>query len=143
MPYEFLQDRAIADAAFRARADTVEELFVAAADATMNVMVEDLSAIAPAQKKRLQVESDSIEMLLFNFLQEIIFHKDAEQLLLRVSAPRITCLDGEYILNAVARGEHINPAKHALVVDVKAVTLHRYRVEKIPGGWVAEVILDV
>jgi SHS2 domain-containing protein len=29
------------------------------------------------------------------------------------------------------------------VVDVKAVTLHRFRVEQTPSGWEATVILDI
>ena len=43
MPYEYLEDVATADIAFRAWEPTLEGVFVAAADATMNVMVEDLA----------------------------------------------------------------------------------------------------
>ncbi len=40
-------------------------------------------------------------------------------------------------------GEKIDSGKHDLVVDVKAVTLHRFRVEKTQRGWEAVVILDI
>jgi SHS2 domain-containing protein len=30
-----------------------------------------------------------------------------------------------------------------LIVDVKAVTLHRFIVERTPAGWRAAVILDI
>ena len=42
MPYTYLEEIAIADIAFRATGKTEEEVFAAAADATVNVMVEDL-----------------------------------------------------------------------------------------------------
>lgn len=143
MPYHFLDDIAIADIAFEAWGETAEEMFVAAADATMNVMVSDLDTIEERDHRTLQVESDTMEMLLFELLQELIFFKDADLLLLRVPNVRISGRDDQFTLNAEAYGEQLNPEKHELVVDVKAVTLHRYRVEQTAKGWEATVILDI
>jgi len=143
MPYEFLGEIAIADAAFEARAETLEELFVSAADATLNVMVVDLSTVAETECRTIRVESDSVDMLLFALLQELIYYKDAERLFLRVPKVVIRREADRFVLEAEARGEEIDPAKHDLVVDVKAVTLHRYRVAETPRGWEALVILDV
>jgi len=143
MPYRYIPDIAIADVAFEAWGGTLEELFVAAADATMNVMVADLATVAERLARTIRVEDTEVDMLLFQLLQELIFLKDAERLLLRVKAIEIRRIDGLYTLEAVARGEELDPARHDLVVDVKAVTLHRYRVNKTPGGWEAAVILDI
>jgi SHS2 domain-containing protein len=142
MPYEFLGDIAIADAAFEARGNTPEELFVAAADATLNVMVSDLSTIGEKESRTFHLQSDAFDLLLFEMLQEIIFYKDAERLLLRVPTVVIRKGDDGYTLEAKALGEEIDPSKHDLIVDVKAVTLHRFRVEETPSGWEATVILD-
>lgn len=143
MPFQYLEDVATADVAFRARGRTLEEMFMAAAEATTNTMVEDLASIDPVRTKTLVVESDSIEMLLFELLQEIIFLKDAERLLLRISGLTIHSRDGVFTLTASAFGEEIDADKHALGVDVKAVTFHRYRVESFDEGWEAEIILDI
>ena len=40
-------------------------------------------------------------------------------------------------------GEPIDPQRHRLRVDVKAVTLHRFSIEKTAQGWEATVILDI
>ena len=143
MPYRYLEDIALADVAFEAWGDTSEEMCTAAADAVMNVMVGDLGTIRPEAERRIRVEDESIEMLLFQFLQEIIFYKDAERLLLRVSAVEIREEGGRFALSATARGEELNAHRHELVVDVKAVTLHHYSVEKRESGWTAKVILDI
>ena len=45
MPYEFLDDIAIADIAFTAWGPTLEETFVAAADAVVSAMVDNLDSI--------------------------------------------------------------------------------------------------
>jgi SHS2 domain-containing protein len=73
----------------------------------------------------------------------LIYYKDAEQLLLRIHSLRIEERDGSYRLLAETRGEKIDRERHPLNVDVKAVTLHRFVVEKTPKGWRAAVILDI
>ncbi len=143
MPYKFLEDVAIADVAFEAWGDTVEEMFTAAAEATMNVMVADLDAIEPRVARKVELESETLEMLLFSLLQELIFYKDAEMLLLRVEDVAIEHRDNLYSMKANAYGEDIDPGKHDLIVDVKAVTLHKFRVEQTDRGWETFVILDI
>ena len=143
MPYNFLDDIATADIAFEAWGETAEEMFVAAADATMNVMVSDLDTIEDHEHRMIRVESDAMDMLLFELLQELIYYKDADLLLLRVPQVHISREGDIFTLSGEAYGEQLNPHKHELVVDVKAVTLHRYRVEQTPRGWEATVILDI
>jgi len=143
MPYRYLEHIATADVAFEAWGDTPEEMFVAAADATMNTMVENLDAVSDRERRALHVAADALDMLLFQLLQELIFYKDAERLLLRVRGVQIRREPHGFALDADARGEEINPERHRMVVDVKAVTLHRFRVEHTPRGWKATVILDV
>jgi SHS2 domain-containing protein len=143
MPYEYIDDIAISDVAFRAWGDSMEEVFVAAADATLSVMVEELGSVEDRVRHGLELNETSEEMLLFNFLQELIFLKDAEQLLLRVSRVKVLKENNTYRLIAEAWGEKLNPLKHELLADVKAVTLHRFSLKRTPGGWEATVVLDV
>jgi SHS2 domain-containing protein len=143
MPYRYVEDIAIADAAFEAWGDSLEALFLAAADATMNVMVADLSSIAPREQRTMELEADAIDLLLFQFLQEFIYFKDAEELLLRATAVGIHPQAGGFTLRGAACGERIDREKHELLVDVKAVTLHRFRVEQGSHGWRSFVILDI
>jgi len=109
----------------------------------MNVMVSDLNSIARVEHRTLQVSADEVDMLLFELLQELIYYKDAGPVLLRVPSIHIEELGGQFLLTAEAYGEAPNPEKHDLIVDVKAVTLHRFNVEQSSGGWKASVILDI
>jgi SHS2 domain-containing protein len=143
MPYEFLEDVAIADIAFTAWGQTLEETFIAAADAVVHAMLEDLETLRLQEERTLRLEDDALDLLLFNTLQELIYYKDAEQLLLRIVQVHITKTDGHYALHAAARGEQLDPIRHHLGVDVKAVTLHRFSLEPTDQGWKAFVILDV
>ena len=143
MPYEFLEDIATADIAFRAWGEDLAALFQAAGDATLNVMIENLDAIALKEQRSFNLENDALDMLLFNFLQELIYYKDSEQLLLRSQQVQFERNNGIHMLSAVAKGEKLDPQRHQQRVDVKAVTLHRFQLEKTNEGWTATVILDI
>ena len=143
MPYRYLEDIATADVAFEAWGATQEEMFAAAADALANVMVADLATIEPVHEVEIRLDHEELDLLLFDFLQELIYHKDARRLLLRAPSPTITGNDSTLSLHAVARGEEIDIVRHPMIVDVKAVTLHRFLVEHRDGAWRATVILDI
>jgi SHS2 domain-containing protein len=142
-PYRYLEEIATADVAFEAWGDTLEKTFLAAADATLNTMVEEIGAVAPLERRVFSLAADSLDLLLFELLQELVYHKDAGRLLLRVRDVRIEEAGSGYRLHAEALGETIDSGRHALLADVKAVTLHRLVVERTPDGWRAVVVLDV
>jgi SHS2 domain-containing protein len=114
-----------------------------AADATMNVMIDNLDAIESRETRQIELSNDNIEMLLFDFLQELIYFKDAERLLLRVRKTQIDQKDEAYFLNAKVAGELLDDARHQQRADVKAVTLHGFSVKRDNGGWKAKVLLDI
>jgi SHS2 domain-containing protein len=143
VPYKFLEEAATADIAFEAWGGSLEETFIAAADATMNVMVEELEAIEPREERVFELENEYLDLLLLNFLQELIYYKDAEQLMLRVGDVAIQAGNPPCSVRATARGETLAPERHHPRVDVKAVTLHEFRLEKTDRGWRAFVILDI
>ena len=144
MPYRYRGDIAVADIAFDAWGETLEEVFAGAAQATMQVMVEDLATIRPLQPVRVELEQQDPEMLLFDFLNDLVFYKDASRLFLLPYELEITG-GGEdgCALRCVLRGETIDEGRHRPKTDVKAVTLHRFSLSRTPEGWRATVVLDV
>lgn len=143
MPYELTDEVAVADAEFRAWGKDLPEVFAAAADATINVMLRDLRQLESREHRQIELADTDADMLLFDLLQELIYFKDAEGLLLRVPEIRIRAAEGLYRLSATAVGEAIDPQRHDLGVDVKAVTLHRYRLEQTDDVWSVYAILDI
>jgi SHS2 domain-containing protein len=143
MPYKFLEDVGTADIAFEATGRDLPELFTAAADATINVMIDNLDAIEPREARQVELSNDNVEMLLFDFLQELIYFKDAERLLLRARETQIDQKGEAYFLKAKVAGERLDDTRHQQRADVKAVTLHGFSVEKFEGGWKARVLLDI
>lgn len=136
MKYRILDHTA--DVMFECYGKNLHELFANAAIATTDVMVERKS-VGKKVKKVIELQNDKTDNLLFDFLEEIIYLKDAEELLFKEF--KVTIKDGK--LKAICLGEKINRKKHILKLDVKAVTLHKFEVKKTAKGWKAVFILDI
>ncbi len=137
MPFKFLEDVSYADVAFEATGKTLKELFESSAMATFESMA-DTSTVKPAIEKKIVLKASSVDKLLFNFLEEIIFLKDKDAIVFHDVKATVT----EKSLSAVLHGDAINSKKQTLHQDVKAVTMHYYKVEK-NKVWKANVVLDI
>ena len=73
-PYRYLEEIATADVAFEAWGATLEEAFLAAADATLNTMVEDIGTVAQREHREISISADALDLLLFELLQELVYH---------------------------------------------------------------------
>ncbi len=128
-----------ADIGFRARANTLAELFETAALALESIAVET-EAIEPRQEYRLEATGEDYESLLVNWLSEVLYWIDGEQLVFhhfRVAEITPSGVTGRGI------GERRDPERHRAKLIVKAVTYHQLHVAETPQGWVAEVYLDI
>ncbi len=137
--FRFLEHTA--DSRFEAYGKDLGELFANAALALQEIQVET-ATVAARERRTVTLENDGVEMLLFDFLQELIFIKDAELLLFSAFDVAIT-RNSSYRLDAACSGETIDPKKHTLRVDAKAITLHQFEVKQENGQWVARVIVDI
>jgi SHS2 domain-containing protein len=139
--FEFV-DGPTGDLSFVARAPTLEGLFAAAAEAFLAVTLEDPSALETRERHELALEEPDLELLLLRFVNELVFLRDASELLLRPQRVHVT-QDGVARLAATLAGERIDRGRHALRSDVKAATAHALRVAETAGGWEARLTLDV
>ncbi len=142
MSFRWLENVAIADIAFEATGRTLEELFEQAALALEDAMV-DFDTLNEKAEQRIEVSGDRIEMLLYDFLSELIFLKDTDGLLFKSFKIKIEAAKEKYYLEALSEGEKIDRKKHALRNDVKAVTMHMFEVRQEKEGWKATVVLDI
>ncbi len=138
--YRFLEDVAIADAAFQAEAESLEELFALCAQAAFDVMA-DTKTIEPKSKEGIELAGENLDELLFDWLAELIYLKDLKSMLFSRFDIEIRKKNG-YSLKASIWGEPADQKKHRVRVDVKAVTYHLLEVKKEDNKWTARVVLD-
>ena len=142
--FRFLEDIALADSAFEARGTTPSELFTAAAQAVIETMA-DPATVAPAVTKTLTRHDRNLPELLFDWLADIVYLKDAEGLVFH-DATCVVAEDraaGEWRLTGTVTGEPVDPRRHDLRADVKAITKHRYEVRQGGDEWTATVVMDI
>ena len=139
MKFKFFEHTA--DIGIEAYGKNLNELFENAALATSEVMV-NTKQIKPSIKKEINLDNKNIDNLLVDFLDEIIYYKDAEELLFS-KFEVIIKKDSIYKLKAKIYGEKINREKHELRDDAKAVTFYQFKLEKIKNGFKVRFILDI
>ena len=128
-----------ADLGLRIRAADLDTLFVEAAQALFEAIVPDLDSVQQARRVEVRLDSDDREYLLFDWLNQLLYHFDTEHLLFGKFEVRI----GETGLKGSAWGEPLDRNRHQLEHEVKAITYHGLRVEQTAEGWLAEVIVDI
>ena len=140
----FLEDIAIADAAFEARGDTLAELFEGATQAMIELMV-DPQTVSRGWRQEIRLSERDTAELLFDWLSHLVFLKDAESVVFREAQISLHYdeVEPEWHLHGVVFGETIDSSHQSLRSDIKAVTKYQYSVVQNHGQWVARVVLDL
>jgi protein archease len=137
MPFTTLPHTA--DMRIRVTASGLPSLFAEAARAMAAIMAPGCVP-APVVTREVTVEAEDLEGLLHDFLSELLYLFDAEELLLcdcRVA------LEGTRSLSATCRGEMFSREKHRGGTEIKGVSYSGLRIYKEGKDDVLEIIFDV
>ena len=135
MKYKFLKHTA--DIKFQSYGKSLEQAFENAALAMFNSMYKE--KVKAVKKEKISVEGRDLESLLYNFLEELLFLLDTENLFLSKVKVKI---DKEKLrLTGEVTGD--DAGKYSIGLDVKAVTYNQMFVKKQKNKYICQVILDV
>jgi len=128
-----------ADVGYRLFAPTLEQLFAIAGKALFDAITE-VDSIRPRFSKQVSVTASDAEALLVAWLSELNF--------LCITNLELFCeFEIETVSNtelfATVRGEKIDPHRHEIKTEIKAVTYHGLFVRESRAGWEAQIIFDV
>jgi len=128
-----------ADIGIEVRGRNEMELFANAGLALFDIMA-DLSKVKQKQKIEIQAEGPDREELLINWLRELLDCFHLKKLLFK----KFEMIEaGETRARGMAFGEPIDFSRHIIRKEIKGATYHDLKVEKSPGGWMAQVIFDI
>lgn len=128
-----------ADIGLRLRADDLNSLFAEAGCGLTSLIVEDVATVTPTDTEEFDIAGTETDYLLFDWLNELLYRFETDGRLFSQFDVNIT----DSGLHATAHGETVDPARHQLSHEVKAITYHHLNVEQTPDGWQAELILDI
>lgn len=135
MTFEELEHTA--DVLVRVRAASINELFADAARALFSVMYGPCRDAGIVQT--LTVEAGDPESLLHDFLSELLFIADVENVVLC----RFELDVRDASLSAVMHGEPFDPAKHAGGTIIKGISYSGLQIVKDDETYGVDVLFDV
>ena len=137
MSYEILDHTA--DAKFRAEGETLEEAFSQVVEAFADIVGNS----GGEYHHEVEVESENLEALLFDFLDRMIFLQDSEEVVV-ASAEKLDIEEktDSYSLEASIYVDTIEPGMS--LVDIKGPTYSEMKVDyEEDAGWIAQAVLDI
>ncbi len=132
----------VADTGLALRADSLDNLFIAAAEGMQEIMVGQVVREVPNKILEFSLEADTVEQLLIDWLSELLYLFDADATLavsydIKIDGGRSVRLTGEIGTVAYDRGRH--GAAH----DLKAVTYYKLEVKRAGDIYTGQVIFDL
>ena len=131
-----------ADLGVEATGKSLEEAFKEGAKGLYNIMV-DIDKVDKRESAEFEVEGESLEELLYNFLNELLFYTDVDNLVFSDFDIKIEKDDNNYKLRCTAYGEKIDKEKHNIKEEVKAVTYRKMEIKQEDDGWKIRYIVDL
>jgi SHS2 domain-containing protein len=117
----------------------IKQVFSNAALALFSLITEPES-VEQTLYRDFEISSEDRETLLVEWLNELIYLFDAEQLVFsRFDIKDLT----ENQLQATCYGEYFKPGKHKAKMGIKAATYHMLKLEKDNDGYKARIIFDI
>ena len=140
--FRFVDDIALADVAFDATGDSVEELFRGATQALLETLA-DPSTVGTSWQRDVTRTDEDQSNLLFDWLSDIVYWKDAAGVVFREAPLTIRRDGGKWILQARLVGAAVDRRIQELRNDVKGITKHLYMMNQKGTEWNARVVVDV
>lgn len=137
MKYKFI-DSITSDVLFEAYGKDLKELFENSAEALFSVICK-IDKVKPVKKEKFQMKAEgNIKDLMINWLHGLIAAAEVEEMFF--SKFKVLEIDENHVIAEVF-GEGISPKTGNTVV--KAVTYHKFSLEKGKNGYVVSVTLDI
>lgn len=135
-----------ADVGLFVRGKDRKDLFETAARGMISILL-DAGSISGQEQRIIEVEGFDDEELLLNWLREILYSVESEglvysRIIVEEASPRLK-KSGLYRLKGRLEGEKLNPARHGICTEIKAITRHGMAIQKRDHGWELTLFFDV
>jgi len=119
--------------------EDLKALFENAGEAFFHLLT-DLRKVRLRTERRIEIRKENLERLMVDWLTELIYLHEVENLLLKKFKVESVGEDG---LRARVKGEPFQEGIHVMKTGVKAATYHQIEVRQEKKGWRARIIFDL
>ena len=140
----FIYEDHTADVQARCWGKSLEEAFNQTAYSLMATITPDLKKISPKVEKKIKIEAEDKQALLFDFLSELLYIFDVNELVFNtIKVQIIKKSEDLYLLNALLRGEKFDVTKHEIGVEVKAITYSFMEITESKNKVEISIVFDI
>ena len=133
-----------ADVQARCWGKSLEEAYNQTAYSLMATITPDLKKISPNVEKKIKIEAEDKEALLFDFLSELLYIFDVDELVFNtIKVQIIKESEDLFVLNALLRGEKFDVTKHEIGIEVKAITYSFMEIAESKNRVEISIVFDI
>ena len=131
------------DVGIQVSAPTLPQLFERAALGMFRLLT-DLDSVHTSESTQIAVDGRDLEALMVRWLSELNYRHTVDNVLYGTfEVDSIHETEDGRVLSATVRGEAIDPDRHTVYTEIKAITFHGLDVHETDGGWAVQVIFDM
>jgi SHS2 domain-containing protein len=131
------------DIGIQVTAPTLSHLFERAALGMIRVLT-DPSTIRPTDATTVTVDGRDLEALMVRWLSELNYRHTVDDVLYgNFGVESIDETDDSLTLTATVHGEPLDPDRHTVYTEIKAITFHGMEIRETDEGWAVQVIFDM
>ncbi len=140
--FEISDAHTTADIGLSVEADSVPELFQAAAEGMFTIILGAGSVAVDTFSRTVTLQAESADQLLIDWLSELIYLFDAERII-PVAYHLTVAADGTVRLHGDLKCRHFDPDGERAEHEIKAVTYYMLRITKEGNRYRCHVVFDL
>ncbi|MCS7093445.1 MAG: archease [Patescibacteria group bacterium] len=140
--WQVFEDKNIADVLVEVYGRSKKNLFSNIVKSFACILIADADQIKKKIEKRIAIEGDDFSQLVFNFVENLIYQKDVFSLIFKEG---VFSFDKEKVkkkLRASLFGQKIDQDLQ-INTDIKALTMHKFKVEKKGDFYKVVMVFDL
>ena len=143
--YKYLEHST--DAFVQAYGSCLEELFENCAKGLVNIMF-DINKVEIRESMTITADGNDLENLLYDWLEKVLLKILIEQIVLsrfsiEISENYSNVDEKKYLLRAHVGGEAVSYDKHEYKIEIKAVTYHELKIQRLSSRYIATFLVDL
>lgn len=140
---EYRQIDHTADLAVRVSGNSLEDLFNTAANAMVDLAINDVK-IKPVSRKDFEFSAHTSEELLVNFLSELNFLLQAKKWIFRsIRTFQMKPQTNNLFLELVVEGGSPKAGNFQIQTEIKAITFHGLEIKESGGKFETIIVFDI
>ena len=93
-------------------------------------------------EKTVKISGKNLPDLILNFINKLIYLKDTAFMIFRNGKHNLTFTQRGYSLNSILSGQKISKDL-AIKTDIKALALHKFKIQKIKNRYKVSLVFDI